>query len=247
MSEPDLSRPRFRRQHAEVVAQLGTKIVGGEYGVGEILPGEEVLVEQLAVSRGVIREAMRVLASKGLIEARPKRGTQVLPEGRWQQLDPDVLAWRVGHGDAGQFLRDLVDLREMIEPAACGYAAERASATELELITGLARELEYTEGDEDAFIEADMRFHRALLQAAHNDLLLQVGAAIEAGLRLSRQVTVSIGHVARVGEHTDVANAVIARSPARARRAMRQLLEHGAADIAAVLGESWTDKLASGS
>ena len=224
------------------MAHIGSKIIGGEYAVGAILPREEEFVEQLMVGRSVVREALRVLASKGLVEARPKRGTQVLPTSSWQQLDPDVLAWRVKQGTTGRFLRDLFDIRAMIEPAACGHAAERATDTELELIGALARELEHTEGDEAAFIGADMQFHKALLQAAHNDVLLQVGAAIEAGLRLSRDVTVSIGHSSRVQEHAEVAEAIMARSPARARRAMSQLIDFGAKDITAVLGKTWLDK-----
>lgn len=242
MSDIESSPERPKRHHTAVVAHIGNKIVGGEYAVGDILPREEEFVEQLAVGRSVVREALRVLASKGLVEARPKRGTQVLPTSNWQQLDPDVLAWRVKQGTTGRFLRDLIDIRAMIEPAACGHAAERATDTEIELIGALARELEHTEGDEVAFIEADMRFHKALLQAAHNDVLLQVGGAIEAGLRLSRDVTVSIGHSARVREHTDVAEAIAARSPARARRAMSHLIQFGAKDITAVLGKIWLDE-----
>lgn len=229
---------RARRQHSDIVAYIGSKIVGGEYPVGGILPREEEFAAELAIGRSVVREAVRVLASKGLVEARPKRGTQVLPTDRWQMLDPDVLAWR-RQGSGDRFLRDLVDLRAMIEPAACALAAERATDTELELIAALAREMQHTWGDEPAFIEADMRFHRALLQAAHNDLLAQIGVAIETGLRISLEVTVSMGHGPRLGEHAEVAAAIAARAPAKARKAMSQLIELNALDIAAVLGEGW--------
>lgn len=243
MNEPDgvLPSARPRRLHSDVVAHIGAKIIGGEYAVGQILPREEEFVEELAIGRSVVREALRVLASKGLVEARPKRGTQVLPKDSWQLLDPDVLGWRAQRGNSGQFLRDLTDLRAMIEPAACRLAAERATNTELKLIAALGREMEHTEGDELAFIEADMRFHHALLQAAHNDLLVQIGVAIETGLRLSLEVTVSMGHGARVSEHAEVAAAIGARAPARARKAMSHLIELGAQDIAAVLGASWAD------
>ena len=222
-----------------MVAQIGQRIVGGEYAIGQILPREKEFVDELEVGRGVVREAVRVLASKGLVEARPKRGTQVLPTSRWQQLDPDILGWRISGDSGGHFLRDLMELRAMIEPAASAHAAVRASDTDLSLISSLARELKQSEDHEEHLIETDMRFHKALLTASHNDLLMQASAAIEASLRLSREVTVSMGHFARVAKHADVADAIIARSPARARRAMSQLIEMSSADITSVLGSSW--------
>lgn len=242
MSEPaNATAGTRRRNHTSVVAHIGKDIVRGNYAVGDILPREEEFVEQLEVGRGVVREALRVLASKGLVEARPKRGTQVLPKSNWQHLDPDILSWRDGKHVGAKFLRDLTDLRAMIEPAACVLAAERASDTELQLIRSLARELRHAAEDEPAFIEADMQFHRALLQAAHNELLLQVSAGIEVGLRLSREVTVSMGHGRRVKEHMAVADAVCARSASRARRAMSDLIDLSVTDIAAVLGGAWSD------
>lgn len=231
--------PRNTRHHSAVVAQIGQRIVGGEYAIGQILPREEEFVDELDVGRGVVREAIRVLASKGLVEARPKRGTQVLPTSRWQQLDPDILSWRISGDSGGHFLRDLMELRAMIEPAASAHAAARASDTDLSLISALARELKQSEGHEEHLIETDMRFHKALLKASHNDLLMQASAAIEASLRLSRDVTVSMGHFARVTEHTDVAAAIASRSPSRARRAMSQLIEMSSEDITSVLGPTW--------
>ncbi|TAM71155.1 MAG: FadR family transcriptional regulator [Microbacteriaceae bacterium] len=236
--EKSFDTARTKRNHAAVVAEIGRDIVRGRYQVGDILPREEEFVQKLDVGRGVVREALRVLASKGLVEARPKRGTQVLSATNWQNLDPDILSWREGSTIDRGFLRDLTDLRAMIEPAACVYAAERATDTELQLIGSLARELTHASDNEPAFIEADMQFHRALLQATHNDLLIQVSAAIESGLRLSREVTVSMGHGRRIEEHMRVADAVGARSANKARRAMSALIELSVADIAAVLGEA---------
>ena len=236
---PDIASPTEPMRHSAVVAHIGRRIVGGQFAPGEILPREEEFVEQLSVGRSVVREALRVLASKGLIESRQRRGTQVLPEGEWLQLDPDVLAWRMNEAPTARFLRDLVDLRAMIEPAASALAATRATNTELALIQSLARELQHTESNDQAFIEADMRFHRAVLEAAHNDVLLQVGSAIESGLRLSRQVTVTMGHSSRVAEHIDAANAIASRSSHKASQAMARLIDYGTKDITTVLGEEW--------
>ena len=236
---PDLKPAQEVMDHSSVVAHIGKQIVGGQYAPGSILPREEEFVEQLSVGRSVVREALRVLASKGLIESRRRRGTLVLPEGEWRQLDPDVLVWRMNEAPTTRFLRDLMDLRAMIEPTASGLAAARATPTELALLQSLARELEHTESNERAFIEADMRFHRAVVQAAHNDVLLQVSTAIESGLRLSREVTVTMGHSARVAEHREVAAAIASRSSTKASQSMARLIEFGAEDIAKVLGADW--------
>ena len=227
------SKPR--KQHADVVSEIGLRIVRGELPVGEVVPGEEELSSMLGVSRSVVREAMRVLASKGLVEARRKRGTQVLSPARWQQLDPDVLAWRALGVSKAEFLLELTDLREMIEPVACSYASVRATDVELQLILGLARELTHTV-ETDAFIEADLRFHSALLAAAHNRLLLQISVAIGTGLRLSREVTVTEGRSWRTEEHMAVAEAVATRAPSKARRAMQRLVDLSRQDIAELLG-----------
>lgn len=237
----ELTATTARKTHGEVVAHIGMMIVSGRYSVGSLLPKEEEFTEQLAAGRGVIREALRVLASKGLVEAKPRRGTIVLPQSEWQQLDPELLRWRVQNGGHGRFLRDLVETRALIEPAASANAAERATEVETQLISSIAREMQLTEGDKIQFLDADMRFHAAILQAAHNEVLFQVGMDIDAGLRLSRELTVSLGHSSRVAEHVEVADAIASRSPARARKAMSRLMTHGAEDIAEIL-----DRMGSG-
>ena len=229
-----------RLNHAAVVALIGRDIVNGKYAVGEILPFEEEFVEKLDVGRGVIREALRVLAAKGLVETRPKRGTQVLPSSTWQLLDPEILFWRIGQNFDPKFLRDLTDLRSMIEPAACALAAERASDPELQLIAALSRELNYAKDDPIAFIEADLQFHRTIMQSTHNDILVQIGVAIESALRLSVEVTVGIGDGRRIEEHEKVATAICNRQVSKARNAMAELIGLNVLDIASILGPSFS-------
>ena len=229
-----------RLNHAAVVALIGRDIVNGKYAVGEILPFEEEFVEKLDVGRGVIREALRVLAAKGLVETRPKRGTQVLPSSMWQLLDPEILFWRIGQNFDPKFLRDLTDLRSMIEPAACALAAERASDPELQLIAALSRELNYAKDDPIAFIEADLQFHRTIMQSTHNDILVQIGVAIESALRLSVEVTVAIGDGRRIEEHEKVATAICNRQVSKARNAMAELIGLNVLDIASILGPSFS-------
>src|SRR6266480_6010336 len=90
-----------RSLHDRVVHAIGRKILGGELPPGALLPAEP----ELGASRTVLREAIKVLAAKGLVEARPKTGTRVRPRDAWNLLDPDVLAWQQGGGSSPSLLR----------------------------------------------------------------------------------------------------------------------------------------------
>src|SRR5919108_4693168 len=106
-----------RGLHGAVVHEIGVRIVRGELEPGDTLP-ENGLLDESGVSRTVLREAIKVLAAKRLVESRPKTGTRVLPRGDWNLLDPDVLAWQLEAGPNRRFLRDMLELRRLIEPAA---------------------------------------------------------------------------------------------------------------------------------
>ena len=133
-------------------------------------------------SRTVLREAIKVLAAKGLVESRPKTGTRVRPRPSWNLLDPDVLAWQREGASPAQFLRKLTEVRRIVEPAAAELAAERASARELAGIEDAYRHMESAlsgrEVDYHAFDLAGMRFHRAIMRACHNDLLEQMSGVV---------------------------------------------------------------------
>jgi GntR family galactonate operon transcriptional repressor len=172
--------------HAGVVQAIGRRIVRGELGPGEILPEQTELSRLLGVSRTVVREATKVLATKGLVESRSKRGTVVLPRSSWRLLDPDVLTWLTEAGPDPAFLRNVFEVRRIIEPAAARLAAERASPAELEAIGG-ALEAMATAADGAAYLLADVQYHEILVAATHNAHLVQLvaafGPAFQAGLR----------------------------------------------------------------
>ena len=109
-----------RGVHGRLVEQIGRRILGGELAPGAMLPREAELVQELGISRTAVREAIKVLAAKGLVESRQKLGMRVRPEQAWNLLDPDVLAWQAASGPvAGADLEHLVELRRMIEPSRC--------------------------------------------------------------------------------------------------------------------------------
>ena len=119
----------IKNVHGNTVDLLGEAIVSGHYAVGGALPPEPMLCETLGVSRTVVREAVKSLVAKGLLVTGPKLGTRVLPEEHWNWFDPDVVVWQSRDRPvAREFLRDLQELRRVVEPAAVRLAAERATA-----------------------------------------------------------------------------------------------------------------------
>jgi DNA-binding FadR family transcriptional regulator len=165
------------------VHDIGVRILGGELEPGEMLPTEGELTGEVAASRTVLREAVKVLAAKRLVESRPKTGTRVRPRSEWNLLDPDVLAWQLEAGPPPEFLQDALELRQLIEPAAARLAADRATDAEIaaleEAFTAMCEAQ-----DLEAWIDPDVRFHSILLQAAHNELLEHLSSIVTAVLRM---------------------------------------------------------------
>jgi len=120
------------RLHSRVTSLLAHRVIDSDRN-GEIVtfPKEADLCLELGVSRTSLREAMKVLADKGMVEMKPKAGTRSKPRAEWRLLDPDILSWQAEVGADAQFLRDLCEVRLAIEPTAAGFAAVRATEEEL--------------------------------------------------------------------------------------------------------------------
>jgi DNA-binding FadR family transcriptional regulator len=142
------------------------------------------------VSRTAIREAIKVLSSKGLVELRRKTGSRVRSQQDWNALDPDVVSWQfAGDGIPTGAINDLTELRRIIEPACARLAAKRATAEELAEIEKALIEMEQAAGKTEASVEADLNFHLAILEATHNSFMRPFGALIQAALRASFRLT----------------------------------------------------------
>ena len=177
-----------RNLHGQVVQELGLRVVGGVYAAGAVLPNEEQLCQELAVSRTALREAVKVLAAKGLLESRPRIGTKVRAKELWNLLDPDILAWRCASGADAEFLRHLTELREIIEPAAASLAASSRSEEQLTAISGALSAMENSRTIAQ-WVEADLEFHTAILKATNNPLLMPLAAIIGSALESLLGVT----------------------------------------------------------
>ena len=165
-----------RGVHGRLVEQIGRRILGGELAPGAMLPREAELVHELGISRTAVREAIKVLAAKGLIESRQKLGMRVRPERAWNLLDPDVLAWQAASGPSPELIEHLVELRRMIEPAAARLAAVRRSAERAPGAGGGAARDAAAVDDPLAYYRADLAFHRAVFAASGNPFVDRLGA-----------------------------------------------------------------------
>jgi GntR family galactonate operon transcriptional repressor len=229
-----------RGLHGVVVHDIGLRIVQGELEAGDPLPPEAELSGELSVSRTVLREAIKVLAAKRLVESRPKTGTRVLNRHEWNLLDPDVLAWQLEAGPDRRFLEDTLELRGLIEPAAARLAAERASEDEIAVLESTCEEMLLAGEDLDAWIEPDLRFHAVLLQATHNELLEQlttiVGSVLRTLFTFSSRPPGTFIRAAPM--HVAIVEAVRGRDPEAAEAAVLRLLDDTAKNVGRALRES---------
>lgn len=223
-----------RGLHGLLVQHLGQLIVEGSLGPEDHLPPEEEFSGQFGVSRTVLREAMRVLAAKGLVESRPKTGTRVLPRESWSLLDPEVLVWQQTAGPKPLFLKEFEEVRIALEPEGARLAAERASTDQLARVERALQRMETASASNNrlAFVEADVDFHAAIFEACQNQLLRQMGKTVTTFLRIRHQGLEDIPDVleATAPEHAAVLAALKSGDAERAYQAMVVLVSRAAQD-----------------
>lgn len=221
-----------RNLHGQVIQELGQLIVGGELSPGDPLPREELLAERMVVSRTALREALKVLSAKGLIETRQKTGTRVREKKYWNQLDADVLSWRCASMPTDDFVEKLVEMREIIEPAAAAAAAKRRDDAQLARLESAYRAMEAAQ-DLDAWAEADLAFHEAVLQATNNELMVSLFSVIETALGtfflLSARTATNFKY--SLPRHFAVFEAIRRRQPEAARLAMQRMVSDSRTNI----------------
>jgi DNA-binding FadR family transcriptional regulator len=212
---------------------VGKAIVVGGYDDSPF-PTEADLARQYAVSRSVTREAVKMLTAKGLLVARPRKGTSVQPPSAWNLFDPDVLRWMLERKFSLDLLRQFNELRIAIEPMAAALAAKAAGAAGIAAIeAGYQRMVAAEEGDDDP-LEADIAFHIAILEASANPFYAQFRDVVMTALRTSIRFTNRFkGHTASLPQHRAVLTAIEARDPDAAAAAMGALIEDVMALIAA--------------
>jgi DNA-binding FadR family transcriptional regulator len=228
-AELDSVRASLRRAnlHDRIVHELGVRIVRGDFPPGDFLPNEWVLAQEIGVSRNALREAIKVLARKGLVEVRQKIGTRIQPRGEWSLLDREVLEWMTESGEHLHQILDLTEVRLIFEPKASYLAARRASAKEIAAIKAGYEDLESCIGKPvDVMAKIDLVFHGRILAASHNDVLIHLGALVSSLMQIQVATTTVDEEAFKVGlrHHRALAEAIAERNAERAEAASRILV-----------------------
>lgn len=225
-----------RRLHAHLVDVLVPMIVGGELVPGSLLPAEPEMSARFGVSRSVVREALRVLGAKGLIEVRHGSGTRVTTPDRWDPLDPLVLGALRGRGPSAAVLHDLLEARTIVECEVAALAADRADAGDRAAIEDALATMRGAVDDPPRFVTGDSAFHLALLRAARNRVLERMTQPMHELLSYAQALTDAIpGVLTRaLADHEAIADAVVRRNAAAARDAMRVHLARTQRDIISI-------------
>jgi DNA-binding FadR family transcriptional regulator len=224
---PAKTRKKALRLHGTIARQLGIHIVSGKLRPGDLLGGEISAAEQLAVSRTAYREAVRILAAKGLVDARPKVGTRINPRNMWHLLDPDVLDWMFESEPDLVLLDSLFELRNVVESEAAGFAAQRRTAAHLQgmrsAIEGMATHTLATEQGR----QADLDFHTTLLLATGNPFIFSLANGVRAAIRATTIYKQRKQPLRRdpLPDHMRVFEAIAAKEPAKAKAAMSALIK----------------------
>jgi len=224
-----------RGVHGQTVELLARRILGGEIPEGATLD-LVALQSELDVSLTALRESLKVLAAKGMVDARQRRGTFVRPRAEWNLLDADVLRWQFEGASTSEsdqaLLHNLAEVRSIIEPAAVRLAALRRTDADLAALDGALDAMGEQGNGAAHAVEADLAFHRALLAATHNELLERMEMVIESGLAHRDRIVHSAPHSEDpVPAHRAVLDAVRDQDPQAAEAAMRALLDQAGRDL----------------
>jgi DNA-binding FadR family transcriptional regulator len=220
------------RLRGTLAQQFAIRILSGEWGEGHMFPGEVELAAQIGISRSALREAFRILTAKGLVEGRPKAGTRVRPRKQWNLLDPDLLAWQFEARPSRKFLRDLFELRLIVEPEAAALAAARRNATQLATLHSALDDMARHTLATEAGRVADQQFHLAMLEATGNEAVLALASSIMSAIAWTTIYKQRKRRLPRdpVPDHRAVLQAIQAGDAEMARHAMAELVRLALAD-----------------
>src|SRR5688500_17978445 len=209
-----------------LVQKLGSLIVRGDLPAGKPLPIEAELGRKFGASRTVMREAGKILSTKGLIGQRPRVGTYVHPEDKWDLLDAEVLTWILDRRCSHSLVREFLGVRMGIEPAAAALAATNATDADKDLLRiKLERMKGAINGHFDA-VAADIAFHVTILEISHNRFYHQLTPIIETALRFSIRITNKVkGALPDYDAHEKIYRAIRNGNPDAAFKACRELIK----------------------
>lgn len=230
--------------HDNVLDALGQRIVSGALAVGTVLT-LDVIDSEYDVSRSVSREAVRVLASMGMVASRQRVGLTVQPRTSWRVFDPRLIRWRLDSEDRVAQLRSLGELRSGFEPVAAGLAAVRATPEQCGALAAAASDMVVhgRSGDLAAFLAADVLFHQIVLEASGNEMLAALDGVVAEVLtgRTHHHLMPAHPKDEAIDLHVEVARAVRSGDAVAARAAMAAIIEEATVAVTDVGTDVRTD------
>lgn len=225
-----------KRLHVQVAKEIARKILSGKLKQGEKLPCEYELCELFGISRTALRESMKLLAAKGLIESRPKVGTKVLTRENWHFLDPQLLGWLEDLEGSEKFLNQFLGLRKAIEPEACALAALHATVEQRKQISVIFQKMTHAalNDDESLWVEQDLLFHCLIFQSTGNHFFVPFGNILTTIFRRFIDRSAEGGRYC-LEEHRAIYDAMMSGNPVKARIASHALLNDNNQRLASVV------------
>lgn len=234
-------RTALKRSHQdEIVRELAHEIVSGRRPEGSLLPSDAELMARFGVSRTVLRETLKTLAAKGLIQPKTRVGTRVVERANWNLLDPDMLRWHLDCGIGLDLLSHLSDVRLALEPAAASLAARRRSEADIALLHDIVDRMEAPDASPEIFAAADLDFHLAIARLSGNPFFRTASALIEVALAATFAITTPVNNpaakAASCAAHRRVVMAIAAGDSEAAAGSIVETIRSGAARVAAAAG-----------
>jgi DNA-binding FadR family transcriptional regulator len=222
-------RRTARNFHSFVIGDLGTAIVSGRYPVGSILPNDMAMMLQYRVSRTVLREALKTLEAKGLVEARPKVGTRISPRSRWNMFDIQVLSWHFETKSDRSFVTNLYDVRRSLELPAVERSAELRTGEHIRLMKYWCYQMELLREQPEPFALAELELHRLIMDSSQNPFLRSASSMVELALAVAVAATLEMptafDRSEQINQHSELVAAIERGNVSDARRVMDAIVE----------------------
>ncbi len=229
-----------RSRQDEIVRELAHEIVGGRRPEGSLLPSDAELMARFGVSRTVLRESLKTLAAKGLIQPKTRVGTRVVERTSWNLLDPDMLRWHLDCGIGLELLAHLSDVRLALEPVAASLSAQRRGEDDIVELNTIVDRMEAPEASPEAFAAADLDFHLSIARLSGNPFFRTASALIEVALAATFAITTPVNDpvakAASCAAHRRVVTAIAAGNGEAAAAAIVETIRSGAARVATAAG-----------
>lgn len=222
-----------------IVEDMGLAIITGRFAEQSPLFVEYDLIKHYGVGRTILREAVKILTDKGLLDSKPRYGTWVQPEQNWNMLDTDVLRWLMERKSSLGLLVELTQLRLAVEPVAARLAAQSANTSERAAVAGALERMIGADADDD-LLSLDIAFHVAVMRASDNRFYAELCSLVETALRHSFHATMQFGERKALGvaDHKRVADAILVSDGPVAEVAMRDLIEDSLGVICSIEANS---------